>query len=54
MEQAQDFLEESNILLDVVRDLDDPDFSRKTLFKNWTINEILIHLPQLRTFEFLL
>ncbi|MEM7069455.1 MAG: TIGR03084 family metal-binding protein [Pseudomonadota bacterium] len=44
MQQAQDFLEESEILLEAVKDIDDDVFKESTLFKGWTINDILVHL----------
>ncbi|MEM9278070.1 MAG: TIGR03084 family metal-binding protein [Pseudomonadota bacterium] len=44
MQQAQDFLDESEALFEVLKDLQDADFDRETQFKNWTINDILVHL----------
>ncbi len=44
MQQAQDFLDESAALADLVAPLTDADFERETLFKRWTINNILRHL----------
>jgi len=44
MEQAKHFLEESEALYDVLDELSDNDFDHLTLFKNWTINDILVHL----------
>lgn len=44
MEQAKHFLEEINVLYELVSPLDEADYERKTLFKNWTINDILVHL----------
>ena len=44
MEQAQHFLSESDVLFDCIDGLSDADFEQVTLFKNWTINDILVHL----------
>ena len=44
MKQAQDFLEDSHQLFDLLKDKSDEDFKRKTQFKNWTINDIIGHL----------
>jgi uncharacterized protein (TIGR03084 family) len=44
MQQAQDFEEESAALAELVAPLSEADFERETLFKRWTINNILRHL----------
>lgn len=44
MQQAHDFLEESEILYKLLKVLNEDDFERPTLFKDWTINDILVHL----------
>jgi uncharacterized protein (TIGR03084 family) len=44
MQQAQDFREESAALAALLAPLSDADFERETLFKHWTINNILRHL----------
>ncbi len=44
MEQARHFLEESNVLADLLADLPEDAFSQPTLFKQWSINDILVHL----------
>lgn len=44
MQQAQDFLDESETLFELLKDLGDQEFERKTQFKGWTINDILVHL----------
>lgn len=44
MEQALDFLEESEALAAVLPGLSDKDFEQKTQFKGWTINDVLVHL----------
>lgn len=44
MQQASDFLEESEVLIGLVSGLDDAHFVQPTQFKNWTINDILVHL----------
>ena len=44
IEQAIDFREESDALYEILEPLDEADFSRKTLFKDWTINDVLRHL----------
>jgi uncharacterized protein (TIGR03084 family) len=44
MRQAQDFRDESTALADLLAPLADEDFERVTLFKRWTINNVLRHL----------
>lgn len=44
MQQAQDFLEESEALSSLVALLPDADYDIPTQFKQWTINQILRHL----------
>ena len=44
MEQANHFLEESKILCKLIEGLDDVDYEQATLFKKWSINDILVHL----------
>lgn len=44
MQPAVDFLDESRALHALVAPLEDADFERETLFKHWTINNILRHL----------
>ena len=44
MQQAQDFYDESNALADLLAPLADADHETPTLFKGWTINQILRHL----------
>lgn len=44
MEQATDFLAESDALAAILHDLDDPAWDRPTQFKGWTINDVLVHL----------
>ena len=44
MQQAQDFANESAALAELLMPLEDADFERATLFKDWTINNILRHL----------
>ena len=44
MQQAADFLEESEALNAILADLPDGAFDRTTLFKDWTINDVLQHL----------
>jgi len=44
MQQAQDFLDESEALYALVAPLNDAAFEQVTLFKGWTINNILRHL----------
>lgn len=44
MQQAQDFRDESAALAALVGPLADADFERETLFKGWTINNVLRHL----------
>jgi len=42
--QVQDFLEESEALFDILRDLEEEEFSRVTQFKEWTVEDVLRHL----------
>ena len=44
MQQAQDFLDETNALHALVGSLDHAGLDQKTAFKGWTINEIIRHL----------
>lgn len=44
MQQALDFLEESDDLDRLIADLNDQDYERSTGFKQWTINDVLQHL----------
>ena len=44
MQQAQDFLDESEALATLVSGLSDADFEQQTQFKHWTINNIIRHL----------
>ncbi|MGI9350888.1 MAG: TIGR03084 family metal-binding protein [Rhizobiaceae bacterium] len=44
MQQAHEFLGESEILFRLISNLDETDFVKATQFKNWTINDILVHL----------
>jgi uncharacterized protein (TIGR03084 family) len=44
MQQAQDFFDESTALADLLAPLSDADFDIPTLFKGWTINNIIRHL----------
>ena len=44
MKQVLDFLEESQTLVGVLQALPEKQWSEKTLFKKWTLNEIIIHL----------
>ena len=44
MQQADDFLEESEALHELLKDLDEPDFDRATEFKGWTLNNVIRHL----------
>lgn len=44
MQQAQDFADESEALLTLLTPLSDADFETPTLFKGWTIDNILRHL----------
>lgn len=44
MQQAEDFRAESAALHDLVRDLPTADFTRPTLFKDWTLDDIFQHL----------
>jgi uncharacterized protein (TIGR03084 family) len=44
MKQAQDFRDESAALADLLAPLSEEEFEKPTLFKGWTINDILRHL----------
>lgn len=44
MQQAHDFIEETDILYELLVSLDEAEFEKPTLFKDWTINDILVHL----------
>lgn len=44
LEQAADFKEESDVLFDLVGELDGAVFDRETQFKRWTVNDVLVHL----------
>ena len=44
MEQANDFQEESRALYSLLANRPDGDFTRVTLFKGWTVNDVLRHL----------
>ncbi len=44
MQQAADFFDETKLLYELVKGLGESDFERDTLFKNWTINDVLVHL----------
>ena len=44
IDEAQDFLQESQALYDLVAPLADTDYDQSTQFKNWTINAVLQHL----------
>ncbi|MBX3509713.1 MAG: TIGR03084 family protein [Hyphomonadaceae bacterium] len=44
MQEAEDFLEESRALERLVASVEEPVLSTATLFKQWTINDILQHL----------
>ena len=42
--EAGDFAEECEALYALLTPLDDADFERETLFKQWTLNDIMAHL----------
>ncbi|MEJ2088762.1 MAG: TIGR03084 family metal-binding protein [Gammaproteobacteria bacterium] len=44
MQQAEDFLAESEALYGLVASLDEADMERPTAFKGWTINHVIRHL----------
>jgi len=44
MQQANDFLEDSLTLHELLETLDETCFNRATQFKQWTVNDILVHL----------
>lgn len=44
MQQAIDFKDESDVLHKVLKSLDATEFGRSTQFKDWTIDDVLVHL----------
>ena len=44
LQQAIDFKNESDCLYSILKDLSDSEFESKTLFKNWSFNDIIRHL----------
>jgi uncharacterized protein (TIGR03084 family) len=44
IEQATDFRDEADALFALIEPLADSDWSRKTQFKDWTINDVIAHL----------
>lgn len=44
MQQAQDFQDESEAILALLSPLSNKDYAKPTLFKGWTIDEVLRHL----------
>lgn len=44
MQQAEDFRAESRALAAILKDLDEAGFDRPTLFKGWTIDDVIGHL----------
>lgn len=42
--EAEDFLTETRLLAALVATLSDDDFQRRTEFKGWTVNDVLVHL----------
>ena len=44
MEQANDFLEESRQIYELLSDKPEEDFRKPTLFKGWTVNDVIGHL----------
>ncbi len=44
MQQAIDFLDESETLSTLLETISDHDWQTQTAFKNWTVNDVLVHL----------
>ena len=44
MQQAQDFRDESDALLDLLETLDESGWDQPTQFKDWTVNDVMVHL----------
>jgi uncharacterized protein (TIGR03084 family) len=44
LQEAMDFRDESEALYELLESLPDADFDRATLFKEWTINQVIGHL----------
>ena len=47
LDQALDFRVESDVFFDLLDSLEEPDWSRPTQFKDWTINDVLALCPPL-------
>lgn len=44
LQQALDFKSENDALYDLLRGLEAKDYERETLFKSWTVNDVVSHL----------
>ncbi len=44
LQQAIDFRDESEVLFELLQTKGDADFARTTQFKDWTVNDVLVHL----------
>ena len=44
LDQALDFRTESDVFFTLLDSLEEPDWSRPTQFKDWTINDVLAHI----------
>ena len=44
LNEARDFMAESDALYAIMKDLGDDDFAAPTQFKGWTLNDVLEHL----------
>lgn len=44
LQQAIDFRDESDVLHALLQGVDEGDFARPTQFKQWTVNDVLVHL----------
>ena len=44
MQQANDFRDECDTLLAILETIDESDWDRPTQFKNWTVNDVIVHL----------
>ena len=44
MQQAKDFLKESKLLYDLLKNRNETDLALITQFKNWSINDVLLSL----------
>ena len=44
LNEAQDFLQESDVFNDLLVNIESHDWDRKTQFKDWSVNDVVVHL----------